>query len=214
MSAKSPKAAKSKAPQFVVGSAIRFVGYGPDVPVEAQIPTLVPGVELVVKGLEKDAGGATLLVVDCENPDFDETLEEHPQDNARIIETDVAVSEVELIEAAAPAKTAAKAAPAKAAAAPAKAAAAPAKAPAKAAAAPAKAPAKTAVAKFATPAPAETEEVSDLPDLDQEDADVAALVAENVDLIGTAQEMEAENAKNEYRLGGLLYHIKKSGSYK
>jgi hypothetical protein len=125
-------------------------------------------------------------------------------------------------EDAKPAKTT------KAAKAPAKAAAktadkAPAKAPAKAAAktsenAPAKATAKDtpkAAEKAAVKKrDAEQENVEDdLPELDNEDQSVLSLLDEG-DLTATAQRLESTAAATEFRLGGLLYHIKKSGVYK
>lgn len=101
-------------------------------------------------------------------------------------------------------KAAAKAAPAAKGKAAVKETAAPAKGKGKAAAAakPAKAVAK---------APVEEEE---LPELEGEDESVLALIEENrADLIGLAQNLESEVAASEYRLGGVLYHIKKDKAY-
>lgn len=99
-----------------------------------------------------------------------------------------------------PAKAAAKA---KADPAPAKAKAATAKAEAKPAGkAAAKAPAKVK-------APAEEVDPDEVPDLDNEDAEVLALIEDAPDLVAVAQELESAVAISEYHLGGVLYHIKK-----
>lgn len=65
-----------------------------------------------------------------------------------------------------------------------------------------------------TPAIVEDAEEDTLPDLENEDADVVALVSENEDLVALAQNLESDIGTTEYRIGGVLYHIKKSGSYK
>lgn len=110
------------------------------------------------------------------------------------------VPEAEVVEEA-PAKPAAKAG-AKAAA----------KAPAKAAE---KAPAKGA-AKATSKAPAKTEEpeAPEFPELENEDESVLALIEGAGNLVEVAQTLEGEVAANEYRLGGVLYHIKKAGDWK
>lgn len=74
----------------------------------------------------------------------------------------------------------------------------------------AKAPAeKPPVTKAPVVAPLDPDEV---PDLDEalEDAGVLAMIEGDVDLISVAQGLESEVASNEYRLGGILYHIKKN----
>ncbi len=73
-------------------------------------------------------------------------------------------------------------------------------------------PAAKAASKPA-PTPATTEE-DEFPELENEDESVLALVAESKDLVETAQELESENAANEFRLGGVLFHLKKEGSWK
>lgn len=88
--------------------------------------------------------------------------------------------------------------------------------------APAKTPAKGKAAdKAAAKAPAKAKAPADegeegedpdaVPDLDGEDEEVLALVdGDNVDLVAVAQDLESQVASNEYRLGGVLYHIKKN----
>lgn len=53
-----------------------------------------------------------------------------------------------------------------------------------------------------------------VPELEHEDEEVLALVNESEDLIATAQGLESEAAKNEYLMGGILYHIKREGEWK
>lgn len=79
-------------------------------------------------------------------------------------------------------------------------------------AAKAKAPAKAAT-KAKAPAKAEEAE-EELPDLENEDAEVLALVNDSDNLIELAQDLENNVGVTEYRLGGVLYHIKKDGAYK
>jgi hypothetical protein len=84
----------------------------------------------------------------------------------------------------------------------------------KAAAAAEKASAKAKPEAKAKPAPKQEdpdEEVDPdaVPELDGEDADVLALIEGAEDLVKVAQDLESEVATNEYRLGGVLYHIKK-----
>lgn len=117
--------------------------------------------------------------------------------------------EEEAEEEKAPAKPAAKAKPADK------------KAPAKAETkaetkAPAKGKAETkAPAKAKAKAPAKVEEAEEeLPDLENEDAEVLALVNDSDNLIELAQDLENNVGVTEYRLGGVLYHIKKDGAYK
>jgi len=49
----------------------------------------------------------------------------------------------------------------------------------------------------------------EVPDLDNEDDAVLALIDGDVDLVEVAQELESAVAVSEYQLGGVLYHIKK-----
>lgn len=59
-------------------------------------------------------------------------------------------------------------------------------------------------------AKAETDEEKDeVPELENEDADVLAIVEGTDNLIEAAQDLDDKVAQNEYTIGGLLYHIKK-----
>lgn len=230
----APKAAPAPAPAPAVevegtdevtvdvGTQIRFVGYGEDVPAEQQF--LTAGEVYTISGFTEpegdDPGGEA--IVQIANPGFNPKKRESA-DNPKTIDVQVFAEEYEVLEgegegevAAEPApapvaaKTAAKAAAKTAPAAPAKTAAKPA---AKTAAAPAAK--KTAKA---APAPAAAEETpaedpDELPDLEGEDEEVLALVNGGRDLIEVAQELEATASRSEYQLGGLLYHIKKGKTY-
>ncbi len=107
-------------------------------------------------------------------------------------------------EEPAPKKAAAKKAPAKAAA----------KTPAKKAAAESKAPVKS---KAKAKAKEEEAEESDDPygDLDeeQEDQEILGLVNDAEDILELARETVEETSALEYKLGGVLFHVRKSGAY-
>lgn len=90
-------------------------------------------------------------------------------------------------------------------------------------AAPVAAPAAKSVGKGRTkaaaapvaeePAAEEATDEEELPELEGEDEEVLALVNGERDLIEVAQELETTAAQSEYRLGGVLFHIKKAKSY-
>lgn len=228
---KAAPAAKQEAVEVLdeineVGQTVRFMGYGADVEEADQI--LVEGETYEVIGFTEaegdDPGGDP--IVSIENPDFNPKKKEHPETNPKTLDVQVFAEEVELVtdEAEAepepePAKPAKAAKPAatkgKAEAAPAKPAATKGKAEK---AAPAKAvPAKVAKAlKNAPPEVEDEEEVShDILDtvLENEDAEVMALVEGSDDLIATAQELDSRAAATEYQFGGILYHIRKEKAY-
>lgn len=213
-----------------VGSTVRFLGYGEDVPEDQQY--LTADEHYVVVGFTEpdpesgDPGGDP--IVDLPNPDFNPKKKESEQ-NPKSFQAQVLMSEVELVtdeegaeeaageeEAAAEEEVAEEAAPAPAPA--------PAKKPA-AKTAPAKPAAKTAPAKTAgkKAAPAKAEKAAEeeavdpdaLPDLEEEDAEVLAMIenAENGDIIALGQQLESTAALTEYQLGGVLYHIKKDKLY-
>jgi len=69
-------------------------------------------------------------------------------------------------------------------------------------------PAKTSE-KAKAEEPEEEEDPEAVPDLENEDAEVLALVEGSENLIETAQDLDDKLAQNEYTIGGLLYHIKK-----
>lgn len=193
-----------------VGMNVRFLGYGDDVPEEDRIleENAVYQIVSFTEPEGDDPGGNPAVAVEGVEgpvevlPEEIEVVEDEPAPVKPAAKTAPAK--------AAPAKTAAKTAPAKTA--PAKAATKPAAktAPAKAAA-PAK---KTAAAKKEPePEPEVSAEDPDTPDLENEDAEVLALIEGQEDLIAVAQDLEARAATNEYQFGGVLYHVKKNKSY-
>jgi hypothetical protein len=217
--APAPAPVESEQDTIAAGDKIVFTGYAAEVEEADRI--LTEGTLHTVVGFtdpdeaQGDPGGDVIVAID--NPDFDPSKKES-QSNARTLQVVVFDDEFRLASedeiAAAEAETAAAAAPA------------PAPAPAKgkqkvkaeAAAAPAPAATKgkqKAVAPAKPPAPEKVEADPDaLPDLDVEDESVLALVNGEENIVTVAQSLEQEAAVNEYRLGGVLYHIRKGGAYK
>lgn len=211
-----------------VGVKVQFLGYGPDVPeAERFIPE---GTILTISAFGEDgAEDAGAIYATMPNPDYNPKKKEHPDTNPALVETQVLDSEIgpvaeeaaaaEVAEVATPAprktasktagKTAAKTAPKAAEPAPAKSTT---KKGAKAAETTKAAP-KTA--KKTADRQVDPEGSDELPDLETEDETVRALVEENAgNLVAVAQDLEAQAATREYHLGGVLYHVKKSGEYK
>ena len=219
--AQTKKAAPAAADEIVVGSQVKFLGYDESVPEEERILEAeqvyeVVGLPEVVKDEESGEDVETGFVVKAPNPDFNPKKKVHPDTNPEFLETEVLEDEIELVPGE-PAAAAEPAAEAEAEAAK------PARGKGKAgvkeqtAAADTKAT-KTAAKKTAKAAPkeeADGEEAAndELPDLENEDESVLALIAESDDLIATAQELEANVATTEFQLGGILFHIKKAKSY-
>lgn len=86
-------------------------------------------------------------------------------------------------------------------------------------AAPAKAAAKGKPAAKAKPAKAKKEEAEDSDpygDLDEEseDAEIVGLVNEAEDILELARETAEEASAVEYKLGGILFHVRKTGAFK
>lgn len=203
--AKGNKAAKSAPADIVVGSFVSFLGYAVDVPDEQRILTkdaVYPVTDLTDNG----------FIVRFPNPEFDSTLPENDDANPANVESEVFREEVALT--AAPAE-AAQVAPA------------PVATKIKAGKAPASAVVPLKKAKLGKQvkepkvavSKEEEEEAAaandDLPVLtvEQEDADVLAIVNESKDLVATAQGLEGDIGRSEYRMGGVLYHIKRSKSF-
>lgn len=188
-----------------VGSKIRFLGYAEGTPPEEQF--LAQGEIYEVAGFTEadgdNPGGDPYI--ELENPDFN-PKSKVSDDNPKTIAVSVLADEYEVAEeeepAPAPAPVAAKKT-AKAAAAPAPA----------AKTAPAKKTAKAAPPPAAAEEEGEAEDPDALPDLENEDPEVVALVNGETDLVEVAQGLETAAAVSEYRLGGLLYHIKKDKKY-
>lgn len=206
-------------PKFAAGQQVVFNGYGDDVPEEERLLTEGETYEV----LEVDAKENTLSV-HIDNPDFNPKKKES-ESNAKSILVDVFFEEVtEATEEEEPA--AEEEAPAAAPARTRKPVAAPAKETAKAAPAAAKTKAAPAAKGKAAPAakgkavakpkvkeePAEEEDA--LPALENEDADILAMVEGADDILQLAEELVEEGAALDYKLGGVLYHVRLGGAYK
>lgn len=203
------------------GQAIRFKGYDENVPEDERL--LEAGADYPVAEVDVKENKVT---VEIENPDFNAKKPANEK-NPKTLLVEVFEEEFDTIEeeqapapvvatrtrpAAATAKTPARptgTAP---------------KAAAKPAAAAAKAPAKAATkagAKAAPPPPAQTaeEQAADAAEeeeevLEQEDEEIVKLVEEAGDgILDLAQELATESAAQDYRLGGVLYHIRLTKAY-
>jgi hypothetical protein len=202
---------------YNVGDEVKFLGYAEDVKEEDRV--LDEGEVYVVEELGEDEDA---VAVRAPNPAYD-PKKRASKNNPETVLVDVFSEEIEAAgevveEAPAPAARARRGAKVEAAAEPA----APAKpaakatakaAPAKAAAGKAK-PAKgeTKVkAKAAKPAKEVKEEVDEdaLPDLVDEDAEILALVTQSEDILDLATELVEEENALAYKLGGVLYHVRK-----
>lgn len=212
---------KQQKPAFAVGDSVKFIGYSEQVPEEDQLLT----VDSVYEVVDVDADEES-VVVEIDNPDFNPKKKES-ESNSRVVRVDVFFDEIELHsddEGAGGSEEAAEAEKAE------KAAAKPAKAAAKTAAKPAKAAAKTAtkpvakgkaaakgkpVAKGKAAAKGkevENEEADPYPALDEEDGEILELI-NGADLIELAQEVAEDSAAMDYKLGGILYHIRLDKAY-
>ena len=224
----------AKKAKFPVGSEVVFNGYADDVPEDQRL--LVEGDTYTVAEVNPEEES---IAVSIDNPDFNPKKKESDE-NSKTILVDVFYDEVEAAEAeeapAPKAKTAAKGkaevaepedepeeeadeAPApKAKAKPAaKTEAKPAakgKATAKEAAKPAaKGKAKVDAKAKGKPAPKkEAVEEDKYPALDSEDEEITSLI-EDADLIELAEELVEDSAALDYKLGGVLYHVRLSKAY-
>jgi hypothetical protein len=229
--------AKSK---FAVGDTIVFNGYDADTPEEDQVleqgtsytvaelgadnslVVEIPNPDFNAKRKESENNAKTLLVdvfeeeVSLANDDEEDEAEEAPAPKktaaktvaktvakkAPVKKTVAAEEEEEDEEEApvkkAPVKAAAKKAPAT-------------KAPVKKTAA--KTVAKTVAKKAPVKVQKEEVDEDDLPDLENEDEEVLALVNDADDVLELAQELVEEGAALDYRLGGVLYHVRKEKAY-
>lgn len=213
----APAPAAEEVIEVGVGTQIVFLGYDETVPEEDRFLTENTIYEVV----EIDAETGNPLV-EIENPHFDKKKKEHPDTNPKLVQVDLLPTEFEIAteedlagadgaveeqaEAAAPA---------------------PAPAPSRAKATPpaAKTATKPATKTAAKPAAApkgkqaeEAEEPTDpdaLPDLDNEDPDVVAIVEQAGEdgLIAAAQELDQQVGQSEWQLGGLLFHIRKAKAH-
>lgn len=194
--AKAPKVAE-QAPV----THVKFNGYDDSVPDNERV--LVEGEVYQVVGFDEKEG---IYTVHMANAEFDSSKKVNAKTNPEFVEVECFSEEVEAVDAPEdaaekPPVTADKSQKVKG----------------------GKAPAAPKQAKEKAPkAPkveAEQEEDDSMPVLtdEQEDAEVLAMVSEAEGaegLISIAQELEGVIATSEYRIGGILYHIKKDGSYK
>ncbi len=204
--------------KFAVGQQVVFNGYADDVPDAERV--LVEGETYELA--EVSAKDETVSI-QVDNPDFNPKKKESDT-NSRLILVDVFFDEVsepaeevadEEVEAEAeveeePAPRARTKAPAAAKAAPvaAKGKVAPA---AKGKAAPV---AKgKAIAKPKVKEEAPEEEADHFPELDSEDADIVTLVSESADLLELATELLEDQGAIDYKLGGVLYHLRLGKTY-
>jgi hypothetical protein len=214
-----------------------FKGYS-ETPEDGQ-DFLVEGQEYEIAEVNEDESSVAVV---ADNPDFNPKKKANDETNPKTILVDVFFEELEEPEGedesapkakgkAAPAKATGKVVPLKG-----KAAAedtdndadadadAPAPAPAKGKAAAKSTPAKAKAKGKAAPAKvkgkaapkAEDSETADpYGDLDEEseDQEILGLVNESEDILELAKEVVEESAALEYRLGGVLFHVRKSKAY-
>lgn len=139
--------------------------------------------EYTIEEVEKTKEGTT-LVVRADNPNFDPDVAESKK-NQRTILVDVFSDEVDIV-ADKPAKGKGKAVAAT------------------------KAPrGRTKAAKEDTKEAAEEE----VEELENEDEEVVKLIEDSDNVLELAQELSEEGAALDYKLGGVLYHIRKDKSY-
>lgn len=179
-----------------IGSNIVFSGYAEDVPKAERLLTADTEYAVVEVDLKEKK-----VSVEIDNPDYN-AKKKVSDTNAKTLLVEVFEEEFTLPETETPAPTKGKAAAAKAPA---------------AKAAPAKAAAPAAKGKPAKAAPVEDEEAAPEDGIDsplaEEDADIVKLVDEAEDILTLATELVEESAANDYRLGGVLYHIRLDKSY-
>ena len=180
--------------QVKVGGEIVFKGYGDDVP-EAERVLEAGKTYKVTEVNETDEA----VSVEIPNPDFNPKKKE-TSSNSKMLSVDVFDEEFDLPKAKGAAAAKGRTAPAKA----------ETKAPAKAAGKGAKAaPAKADAKGDAEEEGGEGDDEA----LTEEDADIVKLVEETDDILALATELVEEQAANDYRLGGVLYHIRLDKAY-
>ena len=180
---------------FKVGQAVTFLGYGEDVPEHEQVLTEGETYAIVEVNPEEE-----MVAFEVENPEYN-PKKKVSEDNPKTVVVEVFFDEVAEVEQEEekPAKKAAAKAPAKKAA--------------------TKAPAKKAAGKsVAKKAPAKVkeekaEESDDLAPLENEDEDIVALVEGSENILELASELVEEGAELDYRLGGVLYHVRMSKEF-
>lgn len=202
------KGAKAAQEAAAAVTHIKFLGYADDVPEEDRVLTADEVYEVIEEDDQAENPGG--YIVRAANPSFDSKKKESDK-NPKNIEVPVFAEEMEPADA--PQEAAAEAA-----------------APVavkggtkvkggKAPAAPKVKEAKVKAEKAPKAEAAPKTDEDSLPELteDEEDADVLQLVSDNEGveaLIGVVQELEGDIATSEYRMGGILYHIKKDGGWR
>jgi len=204
--------------QFEVGDKVKFLGY--DDSTEEKDRVLEEGEIYTVEEVGgPDGDDPDTLSFRIQNPAFDEK-KRVSKSNPETVLVDVFADEVELAEEEAPPaeeKPATRTRGAKASAKPAAAEEPEVKGRAKPAAKAAKATVK-GKAKPAAKAKAKAEPVEKIDpldvDIEQEDEEILKLVEEAGDeLLDLAREMVEESSSVDYKLGGVLYHVRKSKAY-
>lgn len=186
-------------------SVIRFNGYSPETPEEEQL--LEEGGEYTVVEVDE---GDDKVIVSIDNPSFN-SKKRVSTNNPETVEVEVFSEEFAVVEEE-PVKE--KPATRRAKASTAKAPAAKPKAKAKTKAKSTKATSRKPAAKAAAAKAEEEAEEDNIPALiNDEDPDIAELVAEAEDILELALELAEESAANDYRLGGVLYHVRLDKAY-
>lgn len=202
--APAPVEQEAEAGAVDVGTAVTFLGYDENVPAEEQF--LTQGETYEIAGFT-EASGDDPNAADYDAGGDPYVMIANPSYNPKARETDANPKQIAIPLYEGEYEVAGDAEPD------------PAAAPAAVAPAAKTAPAKTA-GKKAAPAPVaaaepegEAEDPDAMPDLEGEDEEVLALINGERDLIEVAQELEATAATSEYRLGGVLFHIKKDKAF-
>ena len=179
---------------FKKGSTVKFKGYDADTPKDEQV--LTKNGTYVVEEVEEGKDGIT-LVVRADNPDFDPDAPESKK-NTKTILVDVFAEEVEEVAAKAgkKGKAEAESAPAK-----------------KGRTRPAKAAAKKASKKAEKAEGEEGPTAVEDTVLEKEDKEVKKMVEDADDILELAQELSEEGAALDYKLGGVLYHVRLDKAY-
>lgn len=198
-----------------VGATVKFLGYEEDTPEQDRV--LEQDAEYEVIEID-ESGDEPILIVKAPNPAYD-SKKRASKNNPETIEVEVFSDEVEVVGGAEetpaveekPARTRAK--PAAKEAAPAKAEAKPAAKGSGKTKPAAKSGTKPAAKAKAKAEPAEKVDPLDV-DLENEDEEIKELCAVgDEDLLQLADEAVEDASAIEYKLGGILYHVRKTKAY-
>jgi hypothetical protein len=172
---------------FVKGQKVKFKGYSADTPKSEQV--LSKGSTYEITDVETDDDGVT-LVVRADNPSFDPDQPESKK-NAKTVLVDVFAEEVDAVSEKKTDKTATKGK----------------------GKTEAKAEAKPARSRMRSEPKGEEEEEEEIERLEKEDKDVLKLLKNADDILELAQELAEDSAVVDYKLGGVLYHIRLDKAY-